>query len=42
MRTTKNQYYKNNNKEYCINGWIKNDIKLNGLDVIWSLKENYN
>ena len=36
----KNQYYKNNNKEYCINGWIKNDIKLNGLDVIWSLKEN--
>ena len=36
----KNQYYKNNNKKYCINGWIKNDIKLNGLDVIWSLKEN--
>ena len=26
--------------KFCINGWVKNDVNLNGLDVLWSLKQN--
>lgn len=36
----KNEYFKYKKLDICINGWIKNDSELNGLDVIWSLKKN--
>ena len=36
----KNEFFKYKKIDICINGWIKNDSTLNGLDVIWSLKKN--